>query len=89
LTAEELVKEYGKSLIGRKVMTQKVGFWPGGLARVISLNPDPNAPEIIMMVRGLENQSISCPGLTDNQIGILKFEEISMVKELTLNPFGI
>ena len=34
LSASAVVKQYGKSLVGKRVMTQAVGEWPGGEAIV-------------------------------------------------------
>ncbi len=37
MIASEMVKKYGKSLIGQSILTQAVGKYPGGVAKVINL----------------------------------------------------
>lgn len=50
--AENLVADYGHSLIGRTVKTRPLGEYPGGKAVVTAIAPDPeNAPEIAFLVR--------------------------------------
>ena len=48
--AKDLVRKMGKKLIGRKVITPPMGSYPGGLAQVIEIHPDPAAPEIVFNV---------------------------------------
>lgn len=50
MSAKELVQKYGQALIGQMVMTERVGAYPGGPARIIKLLPDPEAPEIVYQV---------------------------------------
>lgn len=50
-TAKEAVQKFGAGLIGKIVMTEAIGEYPGGPAEVIELEPDPNAPEIVFQVR--------------------------------------
>lgn len=54
-------------LIGRKINTEEIGDYPGGVAEVIQLLPDPNAPEIVFLVRH--------PSF--GEIGIFEYEEVS------------
>ena len=51
MKAKYLVQRYAYSLIGKTVLTERIGEWPGGDAEVIALQPDPKAPEIVMQVR--------------------------------------
>lgn len=51
MTALELVKSLGADLVGRVIETRAIGAWPGGLARVIELQPDAAAPEIVFQVK--------------------------------------
>lgn len=51
MNAKELVESVGESLVGATVFTKKIGEYPGGPAKVIELNPDPAAPEIVMQVK--------------------------------------
>lgn len=48
--ASDVVNVLGASLIGAEVLTEAVGGWPGGLATVVELHPDPTAPEIVCNV---------------------------------------
>lgn len=50
MTAERLVRRMGKALIGRTVTTEKIGDYPGGPAKVIWIQPDTSAPEIVYRV---------------------------------------
>jgi hypothetical protein len=50
-TAFDVVHTLGNALVGRTVVTEAIGDWPGGLATVIEITPDSNAPEIVMQVR--------------------------------------
>jgi hypothetical protein len=50
-TASVIVQKFGKSLIGGTVNTIPMGEYPGGLAEVIELEPDPAAPEIVFQVK--------------------------------------
>jgi len=50
MKAKEAVIQYGKDLIGKYVHTSPMGDYPGGLAKVIEIAPDPAAPEIVFQV---------------------------------------
>lgn len=39
------------NLIGKQVMTEPMGEYPGGVAKVTKLFPDPSAPEIVFQVK--------------------------------------
>lgn len=49
--AKDLVNEKGSSLVGKYVFTECIGGWPGGLAMVVTIMHDVEAPEIVMMVK--------------------------------------
>lgn len=51
MTAEDLVRQYGRDLIGRKVRTIPIGDWTGGICTVTDIEPDGQAPEIVFSVR--------------------------------------
>ncbi len=74
--AKELVRNMGKKLIGRKVITPPMGSYPGGLAQVIEIHPDPAAPEIVFNV---EN-----PAWRDDNgthvIGVFGYEYVELQK---------
>lgn len=51
ITAEELVKQFGRSLIGARVhMPEPAGEVPAGGATVRQIVPDKAAPEIVMQI---------------------------------------
>jgi hypothetical protein len=69
-----------KRLIGMKVKTEAYGDYPGGIATIMELHPDPEAPEIVFNVqhptwRGDEND------LSDGVIGIFDHEGVELCKE--------
>jgi hypothetical protein len=70
--AEDLVREYGDSLLDRRVFTQPIGDWPGGAAKVIQIMPDENAPEIVFQVRSED---------TGEEIGVFDCEPIMLLTE--------
>lgn len=41
----------GIDIIGLRVLTEAIGTYPGGVARIIEVAPDPAAPEIAVQVR--------------------------------------
>lgn len=41
-----LVGQLGDSLVGREVITEPMGSYPGGRTRITRIRPDPSAPEI-------------------------------------------
>ena len=49
--ANAIVKQYGEKLVGKTILTQRIGEWPGGLAVVTQIRHDKNAPEIVCLVR--------------------------------------
>ena len=50
MKASAMVRKYGKQLIGMKISTVAMGEYPGGVATVVGIKPDPGAPEIVMDV---------------------------------------
>jgi hypothetical protein len=51
LRASMFVAIYGQTALGMIIGTMKMGEYPGGLAEVIGLQPDPTgAPEIVLEV---------------------------------------
>jgi|GEM_PF-3351571 hypothetical protein len=51
MTAKQLIDIHGTSLIGQRVDTEAIGEYPGGIATVTELAPDPQAPEIVFTVQ--------------------------------------
>jgi hypothetical protein len=50
MRADEIVTIHGKDLIGREIITMAIGSYPGGVAKVTDIHPDPAAPEIPIQV---------------------------------------
>lgn len=75
MTAQALVDAWGKKLIGRRVVTIAIGEYPGGVATVTEILPDPGAPEIVFQVKHP----------TYGPMGVFNFEpcelHVSTVKE--------
>jgi hypothetical protein len=51
MTAGTLKAIHGQLLLGRTVLTVAMGTYPGGLAKIVKLNPDDSAPEIAFQVQ--------------------------------------
>jgi hypothetical protein len=68
MTAKELAEEMGATLIGKQINTEQFGTYPGGIAEVIALTPDAEAPEIVIQVRHP----------TFGEIGVFDFEDVSL-----------
>ena len=69
MKANQLVQKLGQKLLGKKVNTPAVGDYPGGVATVIQLAPDQNAPEIAFQV--------SLPQL--GEVGVFGHENVSLL----------
>ena len=50
LNAADAVCRYGQKLIGKEILTEAIGEYPGGWATVKALNEDPSAPDIVINV---------------------------------------
>lgn len=64
VTAKKLVKAHGRNLVGKKVVTQAMGEYPGGIATVIEIAPDFTAPEIVFDV---EHPTFGRIGVFENE----------------------
>lgn len=52
MRARNLLERYAHTLIGKTVLTERYGEWPGGDAEIIQIVPDVDgAPEIVFQVR--------------------------------------
>lgn len=79
MNALDLVNTYAADkLVGRYVLTEQVGDWPGGLALVKSVTPDPDAPEIVLYVQQ-----------KGEMMGIFDDEQIILVPDDFRLPDGI
>ena len=80
INAQQAVKLFGKILIGRQVITEAIGAWPGGLCKVISLSEDANAPEIVLNVKRLEDRTTRMEEFQiDDECGIFEYEDITII----------
>jgi hypothetical protein len=75
MKASELVAMYGKKLVGRNVVTQAIGEWPGGPAKVVRVGHDKNAPEIVFMVVSL-NPAVR---RKYKEMGVFDYEECTLM----------
>jgi hypothetical protein len=69
MNAIQLVQKLGQKLVGNKVNTPAVGEYPGGVATVIQMAPDPKAPDIVFQVH-LPNWG---------EVGVLGHETVSLL----------
>jgi hypothetical protein len=69
MTAKQLTKTHGASLIGRRIETEAIGEYSGGIATVTEIAPDPQAPEIVFNVRHP----------TYGEIGVFKWEQVTLL----------
>lgn len=69
MTAKQLIWKFGERLVGRQIHTPPMGEYPGGIAEVIALTPDPEAPEIVLQVKHP----------TYGEIGVFEYERVALV----------
>jgi len=67
MKAKELVKKFGKKLIGTTVITDKVGFWEGGECTILDLFPEKEDKNIVLLVQRIKDQE---------EIGVFSWENI-------------
>jgi hypothetical protein len=70
MTAQHLVEMYRDSLVGKWVTTEAIGEYPGGVAQVTEIAPDPAAPEIVF--------NVDLPGY--GPMGIFEMERSEIVE---------
>lgn len=68
VSAKGLVKAHGQNLVGKKVVTPAMGEYPGGVATVTEIAPDPNAPQIVFEVEHS----------TFGRIGVFEYERVRL-----------
>lgn len=72
MSAKFFVWKWGQQAIGKNILTQPYGAYPGGIAEVVNIHPDPEAPEIVMTVKH--------PTWTneegESEIGVFDHEEV-------------
>jgi hypothetical protein len=79
MLAKELVQRYGSRLINEWILTEPIGEYPGGIARVIELTPDKNAPEIPIQV--------NLPGW--GKIGIFEDETVALITDFKAKRYAL
>jgi len=70
INAKAAVEKYGESLIGNVCDTTRYGNWRGGLATIIQIEPDANAPEIVFQVESVTPEF--------GEIGVFEHEEVGL-----------
>ena len=75
MKASAMVRKYGKKLIGKKISTLRMGDYPGGVATVMGIKPDPKAPEIVMDVSNPDYEN-------GDPIGIFAYEQVDFLEEV-------
>lgn len=70
MTARTAVNCFGATLIGKTIITQPFGDWRGGQAKVLDVNPDPAAKEIVMEVKALRSKE---------EVGVFGSEKIQII----------
>lgn len=70
MRARDLVDAHGLDLISKSVITEAIGGWPGGVATVTEIQPDPAAPEIVFQVRSDEH----------GEMGVFDHEMVTLVE---------
>lgn len=78
MLASDAVEQLGPQLIGRIIVTARYGRWQGGKARVIELNPDKTAPEIVMTVQAVRTTRYDSRTNIGEVIGVFDHEEIGL-----------
>lgn len=75
MIAEEARDLFGESLIGANIETSSMGSYPGGVARVLQINPAP--PDIVLQVY---NEAFKDPAKEeDGEIGIFDYEAVTLI----------
>lgn len=77
MRADQLVKKYGKKLVGREVDTPAMGEYPGGIATVSQVKHDKSAPEISFLV--IHPTWTNEEG--NGEMGIFEYEECTLINQ--------
>jgi hypothetical protein len=75
MNAGDLVEKYGKALKGRIVMTEPMGEYPGGKAKITEVGHDKNATEISFMVKSYSWKDEE----GNNEIGVFEYENVRLL----------
>ena len=74
MNARTLVEVAGHRLVGRTVLTEVLGYYPGGEARVVEMAPDPGTPEILFAVEHPIREQAG-----RRRIGVFDWEEVVLL----------
>jgi hypothetical protein len=69
MLAGTFVALHGEKLIGKTVMTEAMGSYPGGPATVLRLFPDREGDPTIVM-------QVTAPTEEDGEIGVFDYEDV-------------
>jgi len=82
--AEDLLRTYGERLLDKRIFTMPYGAWPGGVAKIIAIQPDEGALEIVFTVRG-EDEAVKLAvergRLDSDEIGVFDHEEVILLTQ--------
>ena len=84
MNAQELLDRHGDALVSQTIITYPYGAWPGGPAVVTETRPDPNAPQIVFMVKGIGAAvalAVERGSLDSNEIGVFDHEEVELLSD--------
>ena len=70
MIAAELFGRLDKKAIGKVIITEAIGTWPGGPAKIIEVRPDRRCPEIVFQVQAPDGDTI----------GVFEWENIEVVE---------
>ena len=74
MNARKLLEVAGVRLLGRTVLTETIGYYPGGEARVVELAPDREAPELLFTVEHPTREQAG-----RRRIGVFDWEEVVLL----------
>lgn len=76
MRADDLVAGYGKKLKGAKIITEPIGYWPGGKC-VVSKVGNKCDPNIVMFVRHVSEHIMR--DLDVEEMGVFGYEEVTLL----------
>lgn len=79
MMADQAVEQFGDQLVGRLIITVPYGDWQGGAARVLAVNPDPGAPDIVMTVKAERRTQFDSRTNIGKEIGVFDHEEVGLI----------
>lgn len=86
--AKELVNKFGIELIGKAILTQQEGCWPGGPAEIIDIYPIAGDANIVLMVRNHLGE-IGVFGTEECHLIIRKYPMKKKIKPMTQKLYDL